>query len=74
MPGNHESYVAGGQGTLDAFRAEFGRDYGYTDHKGTRFITLNSSYGSLRSSDFAQLPYFQEALERRRGRRRDRAT
>ncbi len=63
VPGNHESYVAGGQGTLDAFRAEFGRDYGYTDHKGTRFITLNSSYGSLRSSDFDQLPYFQEALD-----------
>ncbi|MDO8184330.1 phosphodiester glycosidase family protein [Conexibacter sp. JD483] len=63
VPGNHESYVAGGQGTLDAFRAEFGRDYGYTDHKGTRFITLNSSYGNFRSSDFDQLPYFQEALD-----------
>ncbi|MDO8211567.1 phosphodiester glycosidase family protein, partial [Conexibacter sp. CPCC 206217] len=62
VPGNHESYAPAGQGTLDAFRAEFGRDYGYTDHKGTRFITLNSSYGSLRSSDFAQLPYLQQAL------------
>jgi len=63
VPGNHESYVSGGQGTLDAFKAEFGRPYGYTDHKGTRFITLNSSYGSLRGSDFAQLPMLQEALE-----------
>jgi hypothetical protein len=62
VPGNHESYVAGGQGTLDAFRAQFGRPYGYTDHKGTRFVTLNSSYGSLRSSDFAQLPMLQQAL------------
>jgi Phosphodiester glycosidase/Collagen triple helix repeat (20 copies)/Calcineurin-like phosphoesterase len=63
VPGNHESYVSGGQGTLDAFRAEFGRAYGWTDHKGTRFITLNSSYGSLRGSDFAQLPMLQEALD-----------
>jgi exopolysaccharide biosynthesis protein len=62
VPGNHESYIPGGQGTLDAFKAEFGRPYGYTDHKGTRFITLNSSYGTLRGSDFAQLPLLQEAL------------
>jgi exopolysaccharide biosynthesis protein len=62
VPGNHESYLPAGQGTLDAWRAEFGRDYGYTDHKGTRFITLNSSLGSLRGSDFAQLPYLQQAL------------
>ena len=67
VPGNHESYVAGGQGTLDAFKAEFGRPYGYTDHKGTRFITLNSSYGSLRGSDFAQLPMLQDALQQAAG-------
>ncbi|MBB4661162.1 phosphodiester glycosidase family protein [Conexibacter arvalis] len=63
VPGNHESYIPGGQGTLDAFKAEFGRPYGYTDHKGTRFITLNSAYGTFRGSDFAQLPMLQEALE-----------
>ncbi|MDW5593377.1 phosphodiester glycosidase family protein [Conexibacter stalactiti] len=63
VPGNHESYIPGGQGTLDAFEAEFGRPYGYTDHKGTRFITLNSSLGSFRGSDFEQLPMLQSALE-----------
>jgi hypothetical protein len=62
VPGNHESYRPSGQGTLDAFKAEFGRPYGYTDHKGTRFITLNSSLGSLRGSDFAQLPMLRDAL------------
>ncbi|MDO8214212.1 phosphodiester glycosidase family protein, partial [Conexibacter sp. CPCC 206217] len=62
VPGNHESYVTAGQGTLDAFRAEFGRAYGTFDHKGTRFILLNSSLGTLRGSDWAQLPMLQEAL------------
>ena len=43
MPGNHESYTAAGQGTLDACVAEFGQPYRTFDHKGTRFILLNST-------------------------------
>jgi hypothetical protein len=62
VPGNHESYIRGGQGTLEHWSAEFGDNYGTFDHKGTRFIFLNSALGNLRGSDFAQLPMFQEAL------------
>ncbi|CAB4950361.1 unannotated protein [freshwater metagenome] len=62
VPGNHEAYTAAGQGALDAFTAEFGRPYRTFDHKGTRFILLNSALGSLRGSDFAQLAMFEDAL------------
>ncbi len=63
VPGNHESYTAAGQGTLDNFVAEFGQPYRTFDHKGTRFILLNSTLGNLRSSDFAQLPMLKQALD-----------
>ena len=64
VPGNHESYLANGsQGTLEAWSAEFGRPYRTFDHKGTRFVLLNSAIGSLRSSDFDQLPMLEQALE-----------
>ncbi|MFA4930175.1 MAG: metallophosphoesterase, partial [Patulibacter sp.] len=63
VPGNHESYIRGGQGTLEHWSAEFGDSYGTFDHKGTRFIFLNSALGNLRGSDFEQLPMFQEALD-----------
>jgi hypothetical protein len=63
VPGNHEAYTASGQGTLDAWKAEFGEAYRTFDHKGTRFILLNSALGSLRGSDFAQLAVFEQALE-----------
>ncbi|MDO9408379.1 phosphodiester glycosidase family protein [Patulibacter sp.] len=62
VPGNHEAYTAAGQGALDAFTAEFGRPYRTFDHKGTRFILLNSALGSLRGSDFGQLAMFEDAL------------
>jgi hypothetical protein len=63
VPGNHESYRAdGSQGTLDAWIAEFGRPYRTFDHKGTRFVLLNSAIGSLRSSGFDQLPMLAGAL------------
>ena len=62
MPGNHESYTAAGQGTLDAWVAEFGQPYRFFDHKGTRFILLNSTLGTLRTSSWAQLPMLDEAL------------
>ena len=62
VPGNHESYTAGGQGTLDNWVAEFGAPYRTFDHKGTRFILLNSTLGTLRTSSWAQLPMLDEAL------------
>ena len=60
VPGNHESY---GTDNLDAWKAQFGRPYGVFDHKGTRVVLLNSTRGSLRGSDFDQLPMLQQALE-----------
>jgi 3',5'-cyclic AMP phosphodiesterase CpdA len=63
VPGNHESYTASGQGTLDNWKAEFGAPYRTFDHKGTRFILLNSALGTLRTSDFAQLPMLERALD-----------
>jgi hypothetical protein len=63
VPGNHESYLANGsQGTLDPWIAEFGRPYRTFDHKGTRFVLLNSALGTLRSSSFDQLPMLEQAL------------
>ncbi len=63
VPGNHESYgVNNTQGTLGAWEAEFGQPFRTFDHKGTRFILLNSALGSLRGSDWDQLPMLQEAL------------
>ncbi|MBF6621435.1 MAG: phosphodiester glycosidase family protein [Patulibacter sp.] len=62
VPGNHESYVRGGQGSLNDWKAEFGDAFGTFDHKGTRFIFLNSALGNLRVSDFDQLPMLEDAL------------
>jgi 3',5'-cyclic AMP phosphodiesterase CpdA len=70
VPGNHESYRAdGSQGTLDAWVAEFGEPYRTFDHRGTRFVLLNSALGTLRGSGFDQLPMLAQALA---GARRDR--
>jgi hypothetical protein len=63
VPGNHESYRAGGQGDLAPFTAEFGQPYGTFDHNGTRFILLASSYGTLRGTNWAQLPMLKAALD-----------
>jgi len=64
VPGNHESYGAGNtQATLDPWEAEFGQPFRTFDHKGTRFILLNSALGSLRGSDWDQLPMLTQALE-----------
>ena len=63
VPGNHEAYGLGNvQSTLDHWEVEFGQPYRTFDHKGTRFILLNSALGTLRGSDWAQLPMLQEAL------------
>ncbi|MFI6085150.1 phosphodiester glycosidase family protein [Streptomyces sp. NPDC051217] len=63
VPGNHESYgINNVQQDLTNFTKEFGRPYRTFDHKGTRFILLASSVGSLRGTAWDQLPMFQKAL------------
>jgi hypothetical protein len=62
VPGNHEAYVVAGQGALDNWKAEFGAPYRTFDHKGTRFILLNSALGTLKGSDFGQLAMLEDAL------------
>ncbi|WP_198168985.1 phosphodiester glycosidase family protein [Herbidospora daliensis] len=63
VPGNHESYGLNNvQSDLTNFIKEFGQPYRTFDHKGTRFILLASSIGSLRSTAWDQLPMLQKAL------------
>lgn len=63
VPGNHEAYgLNNTQATLDPFVAEFGQPYRTFDHKGTRFVLLASSYGTLRGTAWDQLPMLQKAL------------
>lgn len=63
VPGNHESYgLNNTQATLDPFVAEFGQPYRTFDHKGTRFVLLASSYGTLRGTAWDQLPMLRKAL------------
>ncbi|WP_327366060.1 phosphodiester glycosidase family protein [Streptomyces sp. NBC_01217] len=63
VPGNHESYGLNNvQQDLTNFTKEFGRPYRTFDHKGTRFILLASSVGSLRGTAWDQLPMLQKAL------------
>ncbi|ASN06257.1 phosphodiester glycosidase family protein [Virgibacillus necropolis] len=59
IPGNHE---IAGPGTLDNFMEAFGENRYSFDHEGTRFILLDSSTGSFRTSDFDQLIELKEAL------------
>ena len=60
--GNHESGAVAG-GTLDQFVASTGRPTRQVfDHAGTRFVLLNSTLGSLRLSDFAQLGWLKQQL------------
>ena len=61
--GNHESGASAG-GTLDQFEESTGRPTRQVfDHNGTRFILLNSTLGSLRLSDFSQLPWLRSQLD-----------
>ncbi|MGC5166498.1 phosphodiester glycosidase family protein [Luteimicrobium sp. DT211] len=63
VPGNHESYgLNNTQSDLTNFTTEFGRPYRTFDHKGTRFILLASSLGTLRGTAWEQLPMMQQAL------------
>ncbi|NED85248.1 hypothetical protein G3I76_34835, partial [Streptomyces sp. SID11233] len=59
VPGNHE--VMGG--SIANFTKEFGAAEQTFDHKGTRFLTLDTSGLGLRVSDFAQLGRLRAALD-----------
>jgi len=59
-PGNHELT---GPGTIDNFVAEFGETRRTFDHRGTRFVLLDSSTGSFRSADYDQLLDLRETLD-----------
>jgi len=60
VPGNHEII---GPGNLENFEARFGETRYTFDRNGTRFILLNSSTGSLRTSDFDQLLDMKRSLD-----------
>ncbi|MBW4720013.1 phosphodiester glycosidase family protein [Saccharothrix obliqua] len=59
VPGNHEIM---GPGTIDNFRREFGATNRVFDHKGTRFVLLDTSTGTLRGGGFDQTAMLREAL------------
>ncbi|MDQ3642969.1 MAG: phosphodiester glycosidase family protein, partial [Actinomycetota bacterium] len=60
VPGNHE---AAGPGDLSEWEKVFGPAYRTFDHKGTRFVLLDSSLGSLRAGGFDQLLMLRRALD-----------
>ncbi|ANZ39429.1 multidrug transporter [Lentzea guizhouensis] len=59
VPGNHEIM---GPGTIDNFRREFGATNRTFDHRGTRFVLLDSSTGTLRGGGFDQVAMLKRAL------------
>ncbi|NKE55701.1 multidrug transporter [Lentzea sp. PSKA42] len=64
VPGNHEIM---GPGTIDNFRREFGATNRTFDHKGTRFVLLDSSTGTLRGGGFDQMEMLRNALHTAEG-------
>ncbi|GGL12423.1 hypothetical protein Sme01_69430 [Sphaerisporangium melleum] len=62
-PGNHES-GATATGTLDAFLATGRPARQVFDHKGTRFVLLNTTLGGLRASDWSQIPALRAELDK----------
>ncbi|TFV34473.1 metallophosphoesterase [Streptomyces sp. T1317-0309] len=61
-PGNHEAGLSS-TGGLEAFLAATGRpNKEVFDHKGTRFILLDSHTGVMRTSDWDQVPLLQSEL------------
>ncbi|MER7440586.1 phosphodiester glycosidase family protein [Micromonospora avicenniae] len=59
VPGNHEIMGA----PISNFRAVFGDTSRVFDHEGTRFVTLDTSTGSLRGGGFDQVRMLREALD-----------
>ncbi|GGL61264.1 hypothetical protein GCM10010129_01000 [Streptomyces fumigatiscleroticus] len=63
-PGNHEAGLSA-TGGLDAFLAATGRPSRQVfDHKGTRFVLLDSHTGDMRTSDWDQVPLLESELAR----------
>jgi hypothetical protein len=62
VPGNHER----ADNSVNNFRAAFGDSERIFDHRGTRFITFDSSAISLRGSDWTQLRTLRRELDRAR--------
>ncbi|MFG1805587.1 phosphodiester glycosidase family protein [Streptomyces sp. NPDC049040] len=61
-PGNHEAGLSA-TGGLDTFLSVTGRpNRQIVDHKGTRFILLDSHTGDMRTSDWSQVPLLQAEL------------
>jgi predicted phosphodiesterase len=61
-PGNHEAGLSS-TGGIDEFLASTGRPNRQVfDHKGTRFILLDSHTGDMRTSDWDQVPALQAEL------------
>jgi exopolysaccharide biosynthesis protein len=60
VPGNHE--VMGG--SIDNFKAVFGATSRVFDHKGTRFVTVDTSRLSIRGSDWTQLRTLRSELDK----------
>ncbi|MFF0863424.1 phosphodiester glycosidase family protein [Nonomuraea sp. NPDC003560] len=60
IPGNHE--VMGGK--IDNFKAVFGDTYGAFDHKGTRFVTLDTSRLNLRGGGYDQVAMLRSELDK----------
>ncbi|MFG1695214.1 phosphodiester glycosidase family protein [Nonomuraea sp. NPDC049309] len=60
IPGNHE--VMGGE--IGNFTAVFGETYRTFDHKGTRFITLDTSRLTLRGGGFDQVAMLRDQLDK----------
>ncbi|CAG6397709.1 phosphodiester glycosidase family protein [Streptomyces cocklensis] len=68
-PGNHEAGLSA-TGGLDTFLAVTGRpNKQVLDHKGTRFILLDSHTGDMRTSDWDQVPLLQAELAKAAGDR-----
>jgi hypothetical protein len=65
VPGNHESYGVNlvQEPNLAHFEEQFGTPYRHFVHKGTEFVLLASSLGTLRGTAWQQLPMFVEALK-----------
>ncbi|MFC7216598.1 phosphodiester glycosidase family protein [Streptomyces polyrhachis] len=59
VPGNHE--VMGGR--IENFVAEFGAPQRTFDHKGTRFVTLDTSRLTLRSGGYPQIQELRRQLD-----------
>ncbi|MFF3439815.1 phosphodiester glycosidase family protein [Streptosporangium sp. NPDC002721] len=59
VPGNHEVMGA----SIENFTKYFGATNQTFDHKGTRFVTLNTSLGTLNGSGFDQLERLRQALD-----------